>query len=106
MENRFSPVRRKELRKFGVARPEISRYLGFVNVVLLTMAVFFITVLAMATGVILTSGKKQLQGSCGGPAFNAACCMTCPDKDGCDDEKISNQTDEKLVEIGGSNSSC
>ncbi|MEE2901223.1 MAG: hypothetical protein VYC39_02790 [Myxococcota bacterium] len=76
------------------------------NVVLLTMAVFFITVLAMATGVILTRGKKQLQGSCGGPAFNSACCMTCPDKDVCDDEKVLNHTEDTLVEIGGSNSSC
>ena len=71
---------------------------------MLTIAVFIITVLAMAVGVIMTRGQKQLQGSCGGPAFNPACCMTCPEKDTCDDEKILNHTEDTLVEIGGTNS--
>tara|TARA_B100000925_G_C21885183_1_gene420285 strand:+ start:467 stop:736 length:270 start_codon:yes stop_codon:yes gene_type:complete len=69
------------------------------NVFLLTLTVFAVATIAMASGVILSRGRKQLKGSCGGPSVNPSCCMTCPDKVDCDTEIKKELEQQGLTQI-------
>ena len=69
------------------------------SIFFLTLSVFAIATMAMASGVILSRGRKQLKGSCGGPSLNPNCCMTCPEKDACDDEQAREVAQNELTQI-------
>ncbi len=51
---------------------------------ILTFAIFACAMAGIAVGIIF-SGRKELPQSCGGVAQNPDCCMTCPEKETCDD---------------------
>ena len=82
-----------------IARSPYQSYGLNMNVFFLTLSVFAFATIAMASGVILSRGRKQLKGSCGGPSLNPNCCMTCPDKDICDDEEARQIAENDLTQI-------
>jgi hypothetical protein len=63
--------------------------------VVLVTAVFGLAFAGMAIGVIVQGRGKELKGSCGGVGTGLGggtdpdCCMTCPEKDQCDDARDS-----------------
>lgn len=65
---------------------------------ILTLAVFGLGFAGMAVGVIVAGRGKELKGSCGGVGSNPDCCMTCPDKDACDD---ASALSEELAHVAG-----
>ena len=52
---------------------------------LITLVVMALAILGMGMGLILSGGRKPLKGSCGGPTMNPNCCLTCPEKEACDE---------------------
>ena len=51
---------------------------------LLVFAIFSLGFVGMALGVIVAGQKKVLKGSCGGVGEDPDCCMTCPEKESCE----------------------
>ena len=82
-----------------LAALKFCRYDQTMNVFFLTLTVFAVATIAMASGLILSRGRKQLKGSCGGPSMNPNCCLTCPEKEACDDEVAREQAHESLTQI-------
>ena len=66
---------------------------------LITLVVFGIAVFGMALGLILSGGRKQLKGSCGGPSINPNCCITCPEKEACEEAEMRRPRLEEPVQI-------
>ena len=82
-----------------IARSPHESYGLDMNIFFLTLSVFAFATIAMASGVILSGGRKQLKGSCGGPSLNPNCCMTCPEKDICDEEEARQKAENDLTQI-------
>jgi hypothetical protein len=69
------------------------------NMFLITLAVFGVAVLGMATGLILSGGRKQLKGSCGGPSANPNCCQIQPGNEACEEIKQCKKTPDEMVQL-------
>ena len=84
---------------FGIARWDWRGYGYGMSTFLITLTVFGVAVFGMALGLILSGGRKQLKGSCGGPSINPSCCLTCPEKEACDEEQMRQAKPDAPVQI-------
>ena len=93
------------MQSWGVAAIHSDGYGLSMSMFLITLAVMAIAIFGMSLGLILSGGRKQLKGSCGGPSMNPNCCLTCPEKEACEEEQMRRPNPEGPVQIRSTSNS-